>query len=103
MLIILSKSPSVNGYDSILKIAEKASEKGENVAILHIQDACTAVSLDEHCERLAERRINAYVLRADCQARGLLEKVGRDVKVIDYQEWIKLLMKEHNKIVSWTT
>lgn len=103
MLIILSKSPSVNRYDSILKIAEKASEKGENVAILHAQDACIAVSLDDYCERLAEGRIDAYVLREDCQARGLLEKVGRDVKVIDYKEWVKLLMKEHDKIVSWTT
>lgn len=100
MLIILSKSPSVNCYDSILKIAEKAREK---VAILHIQDACIAATMDEYCERLAEGRINSYVLRADCEARGLLEKVGRDIKAIDYKEWVDLLMKKHDKIVSWTT
>jgi len=103
MLIILSKSLSINGYESILKIAEEASEKGEKVAILHIQDACVAATLPEHCERLAEARIKAYVLKADCQARGLLEKVGRDIRIVDYRQWITLLMKEHDKIVSWTT
>jgi len=103
MLILLSKSPSVNGYESISKIAARASEKGEKVAILHIQDACIATTMDEYCERLAEGRIDAYVLRADCQTRGLLEKVGKDVKMIDYKEWVNLLMKQHDKIVSWTT
>jgi len=103
MLIILTKSPSVNGYDSVLKIAERISEKGEKVAILHIQDACIAATMKEYCGRLADGRINAYVLRADCEARGLLEKVVRDVKVIDYKEWVDLSMKEHDKIVSWTT
>jgi sulfur relay protein TusB/DsrH len=99
MLIILSKSPSVNGYDSILKIAEKAREK---VAILYIQDACIAATMDEYCERLAEGRINAYALRADCEARGLLEKVGRDIKIVDYKEWVSLVMNEHSRVVSWT-
>jgi len=103
MLIILSRSSSVNDYDSILEIAERANEKGEKVAILHIQDACMAATLAEYCERLAEGTINAYVLRADCEARGLLEKVGRNVKIIDYKGWVRLVMNEHDKIVSWTT
>lgn len=102
MLIILSKAHSVNNYDSILKIAEKTSEKGEKVAILHIQDACIVATLDEYCESLAEGRIDAYVLSGDCEARGLLEKVGRDVKIVDYKGWVRLVMKEHDKIISWT-
>jgi len=102
MLIILSKSQSVNDYNSILKIAEKISEKGEKVAILHIQDACIAATMDEYCKRLAEGRIDAYVLSSDCEARGLLEKVGRDVKIVDYKGWVRLVMNQHNRIVSWT-
>jgi len=102
MLIILSKSPSVNGYDSILRIAEKTSEKGTKTAILHIQDACIAATIDEHCKRLAEAGIDIYVLKADSEARGLLEKVGREVKIVDYKEWVNLVMKEDCKIVSWT-
>jgi len=102
MLIILSKSQSVNDYDSILKIAEKAREKGETVAILHIQDACSLATLNEYCERLAEGRIAAYVLSSDCEARGLLEKVGRNVKIVNYKGWVRLVMKEHDKVISWT-
>jgi len=99
MLIILSKYPSV---DSLLKIVETAQKKGENVAILHIQDACIATTMEEYCERLTEVRINAYVLKADCEARGVLEKVRRDVKIVDYKGWVRLVMNEHNRIVSWT-
>jgi sulfur relay protein TusB/DsrH len=102
MLIIFSKLQSVNGYDLLLKVAEKISEKGENVAILHVQDACVAATLAEYCDRLAEERIDAYVLRADCETRGLLGKVERNVKIVDYKEWVRLIMKEHDKIISWT-
>lgn len=101
MLIILKKSLSVKDEDSILKIAEKASLKGEKVAILHIQDAVTATTMEEYCRILAEAKISAYVLRADCEARGLLEKVGRDVQIIDYKSWVKLVMNKHSKIISW--
>jgi sulfur relay protein TusB/DsrH len=85
-----------------LKIAEKIREKGEKVAILHIQDACIVATMDEHCKRLTEERIDAYVLSGDCEARGLLEKVGRDIKIVDYKGWVRLVMKEHDKIISWT-
>ena len=102
MLMILSKPPTVCDYTSILEIAKKAVEKGEKVAVLHVQDSCIATTLDEYCEELAEARIDAYVLRADCEARGLLEKVGREVKIIGYREWVKLVMDKHSTIISWT-
>jgi len=102
MLIILSKSPSVSSCESMLKMAEKSGDKGEKVAIFHIQDACIAVTVDDYCERLAERRIDAYALRTDCEVRGLLQKVGRDVRIVDYKEWVKLVMREHC-VVSWTS
>jgi sulfur relay protein TusB/DsrH len=84
-------------------MAEKSSGKGEKVAILHIQDACIAVTVDDYCKRLADRRIDAYALKTDCKARGLLQKVGRDVRIVDYKEWVKLVMKEHGSVVSWTS
>jgi len=102
LLIILSHSPTVSDYDSLIEIAKKAVEKGEKVAILHVQDSCIATTMGEYFEELAENKIDAYVLRADCEARGLLEKVGRDVKIIDYKEWVKLVMDKHGTIVSWT-
>jgi len=103
VLVILSKSPSLNGYDSISKIAEKATAKGEKAAFLHIQDACIAATINEYCDKLAENKIDIYALKADCEARGLVEKVSGKVRVIDYKQWVRLLMTEHKKIVSWTT
>lgn len=103
MLIILSKSLTVEDYSTVFETAWKTREKGEPAAILHVQDACIIATNDEYCRRLAEGRVKAYALRADCQARGLLEKVGKNVNIIDYREWVKLAMEEHDKIVSWTT
>jgi len=102
LLIILTKSPRVCDYNSIIEIVKKGVEKGEKMAVLHAQDSCIATTVNEYCEELAENRIDSYVLRADCEARGLLEKVGREVKIIDYREWVRLVMDKHTTIVSWT-
>jgi len=102
MLIILSKSSWTENYGFILEIARKAVENGEKVAVLHVQDACIAVTVNEYCDKLAENKIDIYALKADCEARGLLEKVRKDVKIIEYREWVKLVMDTHSKIVTWT-
>jgi len=103
MLIILNKSPRTENYDSILEIAKKAAEDGENVAVLYIQDACIAATINEYCDKLAENKIEVYALKADCEARGLVEKASRKVRIIDYKQWVKFMMSEHKKIVSWTS
>jgi len=102
MLVILSRSPWAGNYGSILEIARKAVENGEKVAVLHVQDACIAATVNEYCDKLAENKIDIYALKADCEARGLLEKVRKDVKIIEYREWVKLVMDTHSKIVTWT-
>jgi len=103
VLIILSRSPRSENYGSILEIARKAVENGKKVAILHIQDACIASTIDEHCDQLAKKKIELYTLKADCEARGLTRKVNRRVKLVDYKQWVRLVMDEHRKIVSWTS
>lgn len=103
MLIILSKSPTARNDASILEIVGKLREKGENVAIMHIQDACIATTMNEYCKKLVRRKITLYSLKADLKARGLLEKVNAHVRLVDYKQWINLLMHEHSKIVSWTS
>ena len=99
MLFILSKSPFSEQYESFLEIARKAVGK-EKVGILHIQDACVAATLDEYCRKAVDNGVILYVLKEDCQARGLLEKVQKGVKVVDYEGWVKLVMKEYERIVS---
>jgi len=103
MLMILSKSPWAENYGSILEITKKAVESEEKVAVLYIQDACIAATMNEYCDKLAENEIKIYALKADCEARGLKEKVHSKVKIIDYKQWVELVMTEHDKIVSWTT
>jgi sulfur relay protein TusB/DsrH len=103
MLIILSKSPRAENYGSILEIARKTATNGEKVAVLYIQDACIAATMNEYCDRLFENRIDVYALKADCEARGLIDKLRPKVKVIDYKQWVKLVMMTHDKIISWTS
>jgi len=102
MLIILSKSPSIGNYESLVKLASKAVEKGESVAILHIQDACIAVTSDRYLKKLTPSGIEVYALKEDCEARGILQQIKNRVRTIDYKGWVNLVMNEHEKIVSWT-
>ena len=102
MLIILSKSPFVGDYASILDIASEAVRKGEKVGVLHIHDSCMALTLDEYFKKLVDAGLNVYALKADCEVRGLLKKVKKGVKIVDYKGWVKLVMEEYDRIVSWT-
>jgi len=70
---------------------------------LHIQDACMAVTLREHCDRLVESKVDVLALKADIEARGLMEKIRPNVKTISYRQWVSLLMNAHDKTVSWTS
>ncbi len=103
MLIVLSKSPWAENLGFILEAAEKTISKGEKVAVMHIQDAVVAATLSEYCTRLTDHDVEVYALRTDCEARGLLGKVSSKAKIIDYSKWVKLMMTEHDKIVSWTS
>jgi sulfur relay protein TusB/DsrH len=77
------------------------AEMGEKVGILHIQDACVALSLPEYLRKILDYRIELFGLKADCEARGLLKKVDKRVTIVDYRGWVKLVMDKYNKIVSW--
>lgn len=101
MLIILSKSPFGDSFASVLKIAFEIANKGEKVGILHIQDACITLTLPDHLEEITDERIKLYGLKADCEARGLSKKINKSVRIIDYDGWVKLVMNEYDKIVSW--
>jgi sulfur relay protein TusB/DsrH len=102
LLIILSKSPFVGDYASIFNMALRAVQKGEKVGVLHIHDSCIALTSDEYSKRLVDAGLNVYALKADCEARGLLKKMKKGVKIVDYKDWVRLVMDEYDRIVSWT-
>jgi len=99
----LSKSPRAKNYNSILKIAAKLAEKSERTAFLHVQEACMATTSSEHCGKLLKNKIGVYALKADVKTQKLTEKLCPNVKIIDYRQWVSLLMSDHEKIVSWTS
>ncbi|MDH5389940.1 MAG: sulfurtransferase complex subunit TusB [Candidatus Bathyarchaeota archaeon] len=101
-MIILSKSPFVGDYASIFDMALRAVQKGEKVGVLHIHDSCVALTSDEYSKKLVDAGLNVYALKADCEARGLLKKIKKGVKIVDYKDWVKLVMDEYDRIVSWT-
>ncbi len=102
MLIILSESPFVGDYASILDMALRAVQKGEKVGVLHIHGSCTALTSGGYSKKLVGAGLNVYALKADCKARGLLKKIKKRVKIVDYRDWVKLVMDEYDRIVSWT-
>jgi sulfur relay protein TusB/DsrH len=101
-LIILSKSPFVGDYASIFDMALRAVQKGEKVGVLHIHNSCVALTSGEYSEKLVDAGLNVYASKADCEARGLLKKIKKGVKIVDYKDWVKLVMDEYDRIVSWT-
>jgi len=99
----MSKFISAEDSVSIFKLAGKLAEKGEEISFLHIQDACKATTSAEYCDKLLEARIKTYALRADVEARRLTIKMQPGVELIDYRQWVSLLMDRHDRIVSWTS
>ncbi len=102
MLIILSESPLVSDHMFVLDMAVRAVQKGEKVGVLHIHNSCFALTLDEYSERLVGAGLHVYALKADCEARGLLRKIKKGVKIVDYKDWVRLVMEDYERIVSWT-
>jgi sulfur relay protein TusB/DsrH len=99
----MSKFVSAEDQVSIFKLAGELAAKGEDVVFLHIQEACKATASAEYCSMLLEARVKIYALRADAEARMLTKKMHPSVELIDYMQWVSLLMDKHDKIVSWTS
>ena len=99
----MSKFVPAEDQVSIFKLAGKLAEKGEEVAFLHFQEACKATASAEHCSRLLEARIRIYALRSDVEARKMTKKMHPSVELIDYTQWVSLLMDKHGRVVSWTS
>jgi len=101
LLIILNKSPFVGDYASLLDITRRMAQE-EKVGVLHIHDSCIALTSEEYFKRLVDAGLKVYALKADCEARGILKKVKKGVKIVDYKGWVKLVMEEYDRTVSWT-
>jgi len=103
MLIILSKSINDGSQNTLLNIVAESAKKDDKIVVLHIQDACTAATSSKYCDRLLQSKIRVYALKPDIEARGLNGKICAGVKIVDYKQWVDLLIRDHSKIISWTS
>jgi len=73
----------------------------QNDHLLLIENAVYAISLDQ---QLFSHISHCYILKADLQARALLETLSKTVSekfsVIDYNGFVELT-EQHPKIISW--
>jgi sulfur relay protein TusB/DsrH len=103
LLIIITSSSLAEYHRSLFRIIKELTGKGERVAVLHIQDACVAVTMKDYVDGLVESKIDVYSLKADLEARGLVQKASKNVELLDYRQWVDLLMNKHERIISWTS
>lgn len=99
----MSKLIPAEDSTSIFMLVGKLAEKREDVALLHIQEACRAIVSADYSSRLLERGVKVYALKADVEARNLTKKMHPSAVLIDYSQWVSLLMDKHDKVVSWTS
>lgn len=89
MLFIICKSPFASrSLDSCLQIADTGD------TILFIEDGVFAATL-KNLEKVAERGIALYALKADVEARGIQSLIP----VVDYEGFVDLV--EEDTTVSW--
>ncbi len=54
----------------------------------------------EALRALCERQVKVYALKADLQARGLIDRVADGITVVEYEEFVTLTVA-HKTIQSW--
>ena len=54
-------------------------------------------------DKLNEGKVEVHALKADCEARGLIDRLLPKIKVVDYRQWVELVMTGNDRIVSWTS
>lgn len=96
MLHTLHSSP-FNGaaFTNCLRYAQPQSD------ILLLEDGViAAIKNSAWQQQIKNTGLNIYALKEDLEARGLLEQVARNIKVIDIKGFISLT-ERHDKQLKW--
>lgn len=87
-----------------LALVEKLRERGEDVAVVLIQDAVyLALGNNEHSGTIKDllgRGVNFHVLAKDVEVRGIQEYLISDLDLIDYDQLIDLLFSENQRVIN---
>lgn len=52
-----------------------------------------------HTAPLSEAGVTLFALRDSVEARGLTERVDREVQLIDYHRWVDLIMGDYDMVL----
>ena len=97
-LHIINKSP----YESTqLQRCLACAQPGNS--IIFIEDGVYALATNAALSPTIEQASTHYLLyglKADIEARGLNDRLIKDVKLIDYDDWVDLVIL-YDKTISW--
>ena len=72
--------------------------KGDSVLL--IEDGVYAAAAGETSEKLTAAPATLYALKADLEARGLLQRIRESITVVDDSGFVELAVR-HDQVVSW--
>ena len=105
ILFITSKSIyTCAAQGTLLDITKNQKEHGNDVGVLLIQDSTLACwkGGKNIIADAAEFGITVYAIKEDLEARGIFgDNVHPDIKQIDYDETISLIMDKYEKVIAW--
>lgn len=73
---------------------------GKKDQLLFIGDSVTSLLDIEIKEMLNNKGVTSYALKADCECRGIIELVTKQVTQINDEAMVNLTLK-HQKVFSW--
>lgn len=95
----VNKSPFTN---TTLSSCLQVCGKGDNILLLEdgVFGAMSSAPCAQELSQLIKNGVTVYALTSDVNARGLQEKVRRDIFITDYHGFVQL-STEHRCVQSW--
>lgn len=105
VLYIISKSIyTCATQETLLDITKAQMAKGHDVGILLIQDSTLVCwkGGKNIISEAASHGATIFAIKEDLDARGIIgEKIHPDIKPINYDEAISVIMDKYEKVITW--
>lgn len=85
---------------TLLTLLSEENARGEKVKLLLVHQACRLASDKTPDQLLKDLNVETYAVEEDIKEQDLSQHLAEEVRVIDYDGWVKLL-EESRKVVSW--
>ena len=90
-----------NDCNSVKEIVEGLKGQGMEIEILLVQDGVFfADKGNPHSDLLKGTGLKIHAIKQHIEERGLMNRLGFDVNLIDYTNAIDIMMEQSDKIIS---